>query len=131
MISLTAAAKIAGVNPSTIHRAVKDGRLSCVLLDNDRKAVDPSELERVFPSNRPRNGADDALPLHAKALLDAKQEQIDALHAMVRTLEEQNIDLRRRLDDSEQERRATTRLLADQRPQRVWWPWSWARKEAA
>ncbi len=124
MISFTEAAKLAGVNPSTIHRAVKDGRLSCVTLDNDRKAVDPSELERVFPSNRPRNGTDDALPLHAKALLDAKQEQIDALRAMLRTLEEQNLDLRRRLDDSEQERKATTRLLTDQRHRRFWWPWT-------
>ena len=127
MISFTEAAKIAGVNPSTIHRAVKDGRLSCVTLDNDRKVVDPSELERVFPSNRPRNGGDDALPLHAKVLLDAKQEQIDAMRALVRTLEEQNIDLRRRLDESEEERRVTTRLLTDQRHRR-WWPW--ARKAA-
>ena len=50
----------------------------------------------------------------------AKQEQIDALRAMLRTLEEQNLDLRRRLDDSEEERKATTRLLTDQRPRRSW-----------
>lgn len=124
MISFTEAARIAGVNPSTIHRAVKDGRLSCVTLDNDRKAVDPAELERVFPSNRPRNGSDDALPQHAKALLNAQQGQIDALRAMVRTQEEQILDLRRRLDDSEAERRTATRLLTDQRQRRFWWPWA-------
>ena len=128
MISFTEAAKIAGVNPSTIHRAVKDGRLSCVTLDNDRKAVDPTELERVFPSNRPRNGNDDAMPLQAKALLDAKEEQIAALHALVRALEMQCVDLKTRLDESETERRQTTRLLTDQRPRRSWW--HWARKAA-
>jgi DNA-binding transcriptional MerR regulator len=45
-ISISAAAKMAGVTRQTIHRYIADGKLS---QDNESKKIDVSELLRVFP----------------------------------------------------------------------------------
>lgn len=123
-ISFSEAARIAGVNPSTIHRAVKKGRLSAKMLDNGQKVIDPSELQRVFPSERPRKSTHGAMPLHAiNTVLAAKNEAIELLHAQIRNLSEERIDLRKRLDESEKERRRTVLFIEDQRTNalRPWW----------
>ena len=122
-ISFTEAAKLAGVNPSTIHRAVKNGRLSARTMDNGRKAIDPSELERAFPSDRPRHGEREVNQEHAllQQLLEEKDLRAMALQHQVQLLESERADLRSRLDAAEQERRSTLRLLEDQR--RSWLPW--------
>lgn len=125
VISFTEAAKLAGVNPSTIHRAVKNGRLSARTLDNGRKAIDPSELERVFPSDRPRIGERKVTQEHAlfQQLLEEKDLRAMALQHQVQLLESERVDLRSRLDRAEQERGVALRLLEDQRSPRSWWPW--------
>ena len=47
------AAELTGKSKSTIQRAMKSGKVSYEVLDNNRRVVDVSELERVF-------GLDDA-----------------------------------------------------------------------
>ena len=127
-ISLQEAAKIVGVHRTTISRAIDSGKLSVVTLDNGRRCIDPSELSRAFPPERPmlQTGSapvamqQDAPTAHTM-VLEARMTEL--LH-LVRTLEEDKRDLRRRLDDAEQERRSMIRLLEDKRPKSVrWWFW--------
>ena len=87
--------------------------------------IEPAELFRVYQAiatvddNQPATGNVDA----AAGL----QREIAFRDEKIALLQEQIADLRRRLDDSEAERRQTqerlTALLTDQRPRRKWWPW--------
>ena len=43
------AAKAVGKSKTTLHRAIKSGRISAAKLDDGSYAIDPSELHRVFP----------------------------------------------------------------------------------
>lgn len=94
-MTLSEAAKAAGVSKSTIFRAVKSGKLSATK-DGDEYRIDPSELFRAFPRE-----ADEARQRHdpeperetaeqveirmLRELLEAKQEQIDDLRREVET----------------------------------------------
>ena len=134
-ISLSDAARLARVNPSTITRAVKSGRLSVKILDNGRKAVDPVELERAFPSDRPVSFAANSDKQGMNELANKEmfqkvetenvflRQQIAKLEQdkddLRRTWEEDKRDLRTRLDRAELERSTAMRLLEDQR--RPWW----------
>jgi hypothetical protein len=118
IVGLAEAAKLTGRNQSTVHRAMKTGRLSYTVSDTGERQIDTAELDRVFRIKS--NGAmpdamaqsvqsHDAQP-GAVALL---REQLDDRDATIR-------DLRARLDASEAERRTVqarlTALLTDQRP---------------
>ena len=43
------AAKAVGKSKTTLHRAIKSGRISATKLEDGSYAIDPSELHRVFP----------------------------------------------------------------------------------
>jgi hypothetical protein len=95
MLSITEAAKLADVNPSTIHRALNSGRLSSVDMKNGRKGVDPAELARVYDISLPPNVEGDATQ---DAAQDDKSALIAELRATIRRLEV-TLDLERaRLD---------------------------------
>lgn len=47
--TLTTAAKASGIGRSTLHRAIKSGRLSARRLDDGSYRIDPAELARAFP----------------------------------------------------------------------------------
>ena len=47
--TLGMAARATGLSKSTIHRAIKDGRISATRTDAWSFAIDPAELHRVFP----------------------------------------------------------------------------------
>lgn len=47
-VGLKRASELTGKNQSTIHRAMKDGRLSFERIDTGERLIDVSELERVF-----------------------------------------------------------------------------------
>jgi hypothetical protein len=142
--TLGTAAKAVGVGKATISRAIASGKLSAEKQPDGSFAIDASELYRVFqpkpvadqasertdtPGTPLRNGADHPpianQPAEAKVVeaLSREREQLLATIA----------DLRMRLSESEQERRATaerlTALLTDQRkaatppPPRRWWHW--------
>ena len=49
LLSISAAARAAGVDRATIHRALKSGRLSATVDDTGARAIDTAELARVFP----------------------------------------------------------------------------------
>ena len=48
LLTLTQAAKTAGIARSTLYRAIQNGRLSVVSKPNGSKGIDTSELQRVF-----------------------------------------------------------------------------------
>ena len=47
--TLGMAARATGLSKSTIHRAIKDGRISATRTDAWSFAIDPAEVHRVFP----------------------------------------------------------------------------------
>ena len=48
LLTLTQAAKTAGIARSTLYRAIRDGRIPVVSQPNGSKGIDTSELQRVF-----------------------------------------------------------------------------------
>jgi hypothetical protein len=48
LIGLTEASKLTGKDKTTIHRAMKSGRLSFTIGDDGDRQIDPAELGRVF-----------------------------------------------------------------------------------
>jgi len=55
LLSLNQAAKAAQKSPSTIHKYLKNGRLSYISKDDNGYKIDPSELYRVFPKTKGAN----------------------------------------------------------------------------
>ena len=47
-VGLSEAAKLTGRNQSTIHRALKTGRLAFAVAENGERRIDIAELERAF-----------------------------------------------------------------------------------
>ncbi len=54
-LTLNQAAKEARKSPSTIHKAIKSGRLSYTSKDDSGYKIDPAELFRVFPKENRQN----------------------------------------------------------------------------
>lgn len=129
--SIRQAAEAAGVSRSTIQRHLKEGRLS---RSGDDKKIDPSELARLYPDSVK------ASPEHGQSIVsgtprpypneqpvtpqisdqsEVLRAQLEAAQAMIEDRGKTIEDLRTRLDESEQERKATqtklTALLTDQR----------------
>lgn len=108
-LTLRQAAELSGTSRSTIHRALKSGKLSGGRLEDGAWDIDPSELARVFPwdiiepvqrdaTGQERNGSGER-----EAVLAVRVEMLE--HQLGRerdTIE----DLRKRLD------RAEDRILA-------------------
>ena len=130
-IGLAEAARLSGRNQSTIHRAMKAGRLSYTKDETGERRIDTAELDRVFRIKNPSqdaaftgNGAssgNDAQSMQSKVahepeserVIAAQQVTIDQLDATIR-------DLRARLDAETEERRKLIAILTG--PTRVpWW----------
>lgn len=97
-LTLTQAAKEAGVSKSTLSRAIDKGRLSANKDDFGRFQIDPSELFRVFnpvaridsKSQQEERGA-----THSEAFKTAVLEQeIEHLKATLAMLQEREVDLK-------------------------------------
>ena len=125
--TLGQAAQAADVSKTTIRRAIGKGRLSAARREDGSYEIDPAELYRAFPCHGNAAGtmarsvtASDTgeLPVEVEMLRERLIEKDETIG-----------DLRRRLDESEAERRQAqerlTVLLTDQRPprRRRWWPW--------
>jgi hypothetical protein len=99
LLNLTAAAQAAGVNRSTVARALKNGRLSATNNEMGERCIDTAELMRVFG------------PLKADAQANAHPLLIQAIgvEALVEVLQEQ---LRHATEREQQGRERELRLLA-------------------
>lgn len=140
-LSLTQAAREAGVSKSTIHRSIKNGRLSATRHDDGTYGISPSELFRAFPRNPSgtHSVTQYGTPLESMGTLSDPapspppdqaallQVKVDMLTAQLEREKETVEDLRRRLD------RAEDRLLslappkeAEVKPKSLW-TWLWGR----
>lgn len=120
-LTLRQAADKCGKSRSTVHRALKSGKLSGSRDDDGTWSIDPAELARVFPwdahdhGNRDdaehgRDGAGDS-----SAVLAVK---VDMLEQQLERERDTVEDLRRRLDKAEERVFALSAPLSDRRQQR-------------
>jgi hypothetical protein len=93
LVGVGQAARLSGKNRSTLHRAMKDGRLSFSLDETGERRIDTSELERVFGARVPHgNGAQQ--PQSG----DVQRGEIELLRQWLADRDETIRDLRQRLD---------------------------------
>lgn len=131
---LAEAAVAAGVNRSTILRAIKGGKISARRLEDKSYRIDASELARVYnlqSAAQVAQAVPEDVPGHAQSVPEYAQAaqglatviELAELRVKVQLLEreretilakqEETIeDLRRRLDEEREERRTLQRLLA-------------------
>lgn len=118
--TLGEAAKAAGKSKTTLHRAIKSGRLSGYKATDGSYSIDPSELHRVFPPAPSVTGTDPLLrndveqqsntveKLRFQLELQEKERQRERA-----LLQETIADLR---EDRDRWRQQATALLEDKRP---------------
>ncbi len=129
-LTLRQAADLCGASRSTIHRALKSGKLSGNRLEDGAWDIDPSELARVFPwdisepVHRDNSGQGKEGTSEKEAVLAVKVEMLE--HQLER--ERDTIaDLRKRLDRAEDRVLALTSQTLPPAPEptptrRRWWP---------
>jgi hypothetical protein len=115
---------ILGVQPSTITRDIRKGRLSASRNDKGGYLIDASEIVRAYPDRITVDVAGNVAAT-GRTQSDATGSATDATAVLAARLEaaerllaerEQTIeDLRRRLDGEAEERRKLTARLTDQR----------------
>ena len=110
--SLSQAAKETGKGKSSIHRAIKSGRLSAHRHDDGTYSIDASELFRAFPPTPPEpvqertQEPDQERPVTPTATEEVLRVRVEMLTAQLEREQDTVADLRRRLD------RAEERILA-------------------
>lgn len=120
--SLGQAAKVAGRSKTTIHRAIRSGKLSASRTDDGGWSIDPAELSRAYPGTG--NGS---VPMERSVTAEWPDVELvqlrgerDRFRALAEEREETIRDLRARLDTEGEERRRLIALLTapERRP---WW----------
>ena len=122
--TLNEAAKATGKSKTTIHRALKSGKVSAIKRDNGAYAIEPAELHRVFPPvpaerNEERSIRNDTEQLRDyQGTLRIQLETIEKESERERQqLQETITDLR---EDRDRWRQQATALLEDKRPRGFW-----------
>ena len=121
--SLQEAADAAGVNKSTILRAIQAGKVSATRNEHDQWLIEPAELHRVYPpaaggNRKVKDAGNDA---HQADLAEAHQRAALA-ELEVSLLRATTEDLRRDRDSwREQAQRLTLPAPANARSKRWWW----------
>jgi hypothetical protein len=137
MITFTEAARLAGVSKGAIRKAaLETQKLRAEKDDQGVWRIDAADVQRLWPQ-RP---ALDTVTTPQSSPVSVSNQSQQALAAKLEAAEQwiadkdaTIADLRRRLNESETERRQAqerlTALLTDQRPapqpaeRRGWWPW--------
>jgi hypothetical protein len=140
VLGLRDAARQVGVHRSSIHRAIKAGRLSATRTETGDYAIDPAELFRAYPprSDVARQGetvrAEQSAPTSETAgetglcirvaTLQAENEMLRAMAERERRLLEDALREARMDRDAwkGQAERLTLAAPVTSRPRR-WWPW--------
>jgi hypothetical protein len=103
--TLGTAAKATGKNKSTIHRAIKSGKISATRDDSGTYHIDPAELHRVFPPETGNGSETQAMPQ-------------DATHSNAAVLQHELEILR---EERERERRQLQDVISDLQKDRDHW----------
>lgn len=118
--TLGEAAKAVGKSKTTLHRAIKSGRISAQRTSDGSYSIDSAELHRVFPplptvtgtEPLPRNDTEhqsntlETLRLHLKIQEKERQRERELLQETIADLRE----------DRDRWRQQATALLEDKRP---------------
>jgi predicted nucleic acid-binding Zn-ribbon protein len=99
------AAELTGKSKSTIQRAMKAGKLSYEVLDNGRRAIDVSELERVFGLEE-KTATPQAQANVVEAELQKAKDMIEMerLKMRIRSLEDQLHTVNEQMNDVKEQR---------------------------
>ena len=122
--TLNEAAKATGKSKTTIHRALKSGKISAVKLDSGAYAIEPSELHRVFPLIPPERNEERS----TRNDMDHSSNDYGTLHIQLKTIEKERERERQQLqetiadlrEDRDRWRQQATALLEDKRPRGFW-----------
>ena len=122
--TLNEAAKATGKSKTTIHRALKSGKISANKTDSGAYAIEPAELHRVFPSVPTERNAERSIgngeehPHDDFGTLRIQLESVKNERERERQqLQETIADLR---EDRNRWRQQATALLDDKRPKSFW-----------
>jgi vacuolar-type H+-ATPase subunit I/STV1 len=117
MLSLTKAAEEVGISRSALFKAIKNGRVSATKNGKGEFIIDPAELFRVYqPVNKVNVNLYQPSQQQDIAKETVETVEITMLKQLLKQVESERDDLRRRLDDEAQERRKLTMLLTHQPP---------------
>ena len=117
------AAKAAGKSKTTIHRAIRSGKISATKAEDGSYSIDPSELHRVFPAVTGKTPSVPSVP----SLRNEMEHRINTLEALRIQLEMQEKERERERsllqetiadlrEDRDKWRQQATALLEDKRP---------------
>lgn len=122
-IGLAEAARLTGKNRSTLHRAMKTGRLSYTVNDAGQRQIDVAELQRVFDLRSPPpelvNGATRAGTPASLQRHSAQRGEVAALREIIDTLRATVASQEATIRSIQTEKQQLLALLTDQR--RPWW----------
>jgi hypothetical protein len=107
-LGLMKAAELTGKSASTIHRAMKAGRLSFEMNDHGERTVDASELFRVFPP-KVSETASEELRDDTPSNIARHAMQLEKMEVELRAERAKNALLEQLLDEMRQERQAERR----------------------
>jgi hypothetical protein len=107
-LGLMKAAELTGKSASTIHRAMKAGRLSFEMNDHGERTVDASELFRVFPP-KVSETASEELRDDTSSNIARHAMQLEKMEVELRAERTKNALLEQLLDEMRQERQAERR----------------------
>ena len=114
MIGMTEAAKLTGKQRQTIHKAIKEGRISAIRSEAGEWRIDPAELFRVYPPLSTVNDNQSAKVDTGLQRVDSGlQREVELLRERIREKDDIISDLR---EDRDHWRQQATALLTDQRP---------------
>jgi len=107
---MTKGAELAGVSKGTVSKALKSGRLSYAEKTDNGYLIDTSELFRVFPPKQPETVEPTRVETDkgsVETLIETGglRREIELLREQLRDRDGVVDDLRRRLDQSDEERR--------------------------
>ena len=115
-MSLSEAARWAGVTRATIHKALRGGRLSGHKDESGEWRIEPSELERVYPPGKPVDASGDGGVSNTDTaeLMAAKDRELALLREMLGEVRAQRDDAIGQRDRAMALSEAQTRLLTHQ-----------------
>ncbi len=113
MIGMTEAAKLTGKQRQTIHKAIKEGRISATRGESGEWQIDPAELFRVYPPlSTVNDNQSDKVDTGLQRVDSGLQREVELLRERIREKNDIIDDLRQ---DRDHWRQQATALLTDQR----------------
>jgi hypothetical protein len=114
--TLGEAAKATGNSKTTIHRAIKSGRVSATRKDDGSYEIEPSELHRVFPPKSASNGFtnDNAEQAVTRVETEGLRREVELLRERLAEKDSVIDDLRNDRDHARDERDRLLKVIEEQ-----------------